>query len=127
MFARLRLIRELTRKNKWLKKELAMERAARLRLQTREPQQDDVDSGWVRAENIVWIFGAARTGSTWLWRMLGELRGHYGWNEPLVGALFGNLYYERAKHLIGREGEHYILGDAYKESWLDSMRAFVLK
>jgi hypothetical protein len=78
-------------------------------------------------ENIVWIFGAARTGSTWLSRMMGELGGHTVWREPLVGALFGNLYYDRAKHLIGKPGKHYILGDSYRESWLGSMRAFVLK
>jgi hypothetical protein len=83
------------------------------------------DSG-IKDENVVWIFGAARTGSTWLSRMMGELDGQTVWREPLVGALFGNLYYDRAKHLIGKTGKHYILGDGYRDSWLDSMRTFVL-
>jgi hypothetical protein len=81
----------------------------------------------IRPQNIVWIFGAARTGSTWLSEMMGDLQGHTVWREPLVGALFGNLYYERAKHLIGKPGKHYIFGERYRESWLDSIRAFVLK
>ena len=83
--------------------------------------------GGIRPENIVWIFGSARTGSTWLSRMMGELEGHTVWREPLVGALFGNLYYDRAKHLVGKTGKHYILSDGYRKSWLDSMRTFILK
>ena len=55
-----------------------------------------MESGGIRPENIVWIFGAARTGSTWLSRMMGELPGHAVWKEPLVGSLFGDFYYERA-------------------------------
>src|SRR5215203_2772447 len=66
-------------------------------------------SGGVEPENIVWIFGSPRTGSTWLSRTMGELEGHTVWREPLVGALFGNLYYDRAKHLVGKTGKHYIL------------------
>jgi hypothetical protein len=85
------------------------------------------EEGGIRAENVVWIFGAARTGSTWLSAMMGELEGHTVWREPLVAALFGNLYYDRAKHLIGKQGRHYILGDGYRESWLDSIRTFVLR
>jgi hypothetical protein len=83
--------------------------------------------GGIRAENIVWIFGAGRTGSTWLAAMMDELKGQTVWREPLVGALFGNLYYDRAKHLIGKPGKHYILGDGYRRSWLGSIRAFVLR
>jgi hypothetical protein len=85
------------------------------------------EAGGVRAENIVWIFGAARTGSTWLSRMMDEMEGQTVWREPLVGALFGNLYYDRAKHLIGKQGKHYILGDGYRDSWLGSIRAFILR
>ena len=85
------------------------------------------EDGGIRPENVVWIFGSARTGSTWLARMMEELEGYTVWREPLVGALFGNLYYGRAEHLIGKEGKHYILGDGYRESWLDSIHTFVLK
>ena len=85
------------------------------------------EAGGIRPKNVIWIFGAARTGSTWLSRMMDEIEGYTVWREPLVGALFGNLYYDRAKHLIGKPGKHYILGDGYRNSWLDSMRNFVLK
>src|SRR5947209_7472995 len=43
------------------------------------------EAGGIRAENIVWIFGAGRTGSTWLSGMMGELGGHTVWFEPWVG------------------------------------------
>jgi Sulfotransferase domain len=101
-------------------------RGRALRIKTRR-QLGAGEAGGIRAENVVWIFGAARTGSTWLSRMMGELKGQAVWNEPLVGALFGNLYYDRAKHLIGNSGKHYIFGDGYKESWLSSIRIFVLR
>lgn len=90
-------------------------------------QSGSEETGGIRPENVIWIFGAARTGSTWLSRMMGEMGGQVVWREPLVGALFGNLYYDRAKHLIGKQGKHYILGDGYRDSWLESIRSFVLK
>src|SRR4051812_17436449 len=42
----------------------------------------------ITPENVVWIFGAGRTGSTWLSQMMGELEGYTVWFEPWVGALF---------------------------------------
>lgn len=79
--------------------------------------------GGIRPENLVWIFGGARTGSTWLGAMMADLRGHDWWHEPLVGHLFGHLYQERA----GRrsDDEHFILGGP-RELWLNPVRAFVL-
>jgi hypothetical protein len=81
-------------------------------------------AGGVRPENVVWIFCSNRSGSTWLSSMMGEVEGHEVWNEPLVGKLFGDLYY------VGAAGhqkvKHYILGDYHKGSWLDSIQSFVL-
>jgi len=77
----------------------------------------------VRPGNIVWIFGSARTGSTWLSRMMEELEGHAVWREPLIGALFGNLYYVRAPH---RRGGNFVLGGE-RETWLPAVRTFVLQ
>ena len=81
-------------------------------------------SGGVNPENVVWIFCSNRSGSTWLSSMMGEVEGHEVWNEPLVGKLFGDLYY------VGAAGhqkvKHYILGDYHKGSWLDSIQSFVL-
>jgi hypothetical protein len=78
----------------------------------------------VVAENIVWIFGTGRSGSTWLGSMMGGLDGCAMWNEPLVGNLFGNFHYFR----VGgrKQGRQYILGEPYKETWLGPMRDLVL-
>jgi hypothetical protein len=81
-------------------------------------------AGGVDPENVVWIFCSNRSGSTWLSSMMGEVEGHEVWNEPLVGKLFGDLYF------VGAAGhqkvKHYILGDFHKGSWLDSIQSFVL-
>ena len=80
--------------------------------------------GGVRPENIVWIFGTGRSGSTWLGSMMEGLEGCAMWNEPLVGNLFGNFHYFRVG---GRKtGGQYILGEPYKETWLGPMRDLVL-
>ena len=80
--------------------------------------------GGVSPENIVWIFGTGRSGSTWLGSMMGGLDGCAMWNEPLVGNLFGNFHYFRVG---GRKpGRQYILGEPYKETWLGPMRDLVL-
>ncbi len=80
-------------------------------------------SGGIRPESMVWMFGTARTGSTWLSAMMGEIRGYSRWHEPLVGHLFGNLYYVRAGHRS--KDEHFILGGE-KDIWLRTIRSFVL-
>src|SRR5215217_1421583 len=78
----------------------------------------------LKPENLVWVFGTARTGSSWLSAMMGEMGGCSRWHEPLVGHLFGNLYYVRAGHRS--EDEHFILGARYRELWLGMVRNFVL-
>ena len=81
-------------------------------------------AGGVDPENVVWIFCSNRSGSTWLSSMMGEVEGHEVWNEPLVGKLFGDLYYAGA---AGHQNvKHYILGDFHKGSWLESVQSFVL-
>ncbi len=73
---------------------------------------------------MIWIFGSARTGSTWLVSMMGGTFGNRWWREPLVGALFGNFHDNSlAPHF---ERQHFILSDATRESWLAGIRAFVL-
>ena len=78
----------------------------------------------INPENVVWIFCSNRSGSTWLSSMMGEVEGHEVWNEPLVGKLFGDLYYGGAAG--HQKVKHYILGDYHKGSWLDSIQSFVL-
>lgn len=82
-----------------------------------------VKDGGVNPKNLVWIFGAGRSGSTWLARMMGEFEKHAVWFEPHVGDLFDpiNLRTERRKG-----GKHFILGERYRESWLPLIREFVI-
>jgi sulfotransferase family protein len=82
------------------------------------------EAGGVRPENIVWIFGTGRSGSTWLSSMMGDIEGHALWGEPWVGDLFGNYYYRKVqerKHTAA----HFIMG-RHREAWLGSIRNFVL-
>jgi hypothetical protein len=83
-------------------------------------------SGGMNPENIIWMFGTGRSGSTWLSYMMGDLKNHAVWREPLVGALFGNLYYVRADHRRGEQGKHFILGRDYKDTWMEPMRDMIL-
>src|ERR687885_683851 len=84
----------------------------------------DQDVG-VKPENIIWVFGSGRTGSSWLTFMMGALPDHTRWNEPLIGYLFGHLYYERAWHR--QDTKTFILGDDYEEFWLSSIRGLLLE
>lgn len=78
----------------------------------------------IAPENIVWIFGSPRTGSTWLLSMMAGFKGHVPWPEPLIGAIFGAAYYRKWAWQRDRTG--FILGDQYKDTWLRSIRSFVL-
>jgi len=80
-------------------------------------------TGNVEPENVIWMLGTARTGSTWLGGMMKDLPGHDLWHEPRVGEFFGFYAYERA---AGRKTANFILGPQHREVWLRSMRNFVL-
>ena len=82
------------------------------------------EAGGIEPENVVWIFGSGRSGNTWLSSMMEDVEGHAVWREPNVGFLFGYLYYVWA-HEGQRGAKNFILGH-YKESWLRSIRNFVL-
>ena len=73
--------------------------------------------------NVVWIFGSARTGSTWLGAMMSDTQGFTWWHEPMVGYLFGHLYFDRAR--ARRRDDHFVLGGE-KELWVGPVRRFVL-
>ena len=103
----------------------AADRGRRLVARKRVRQRVSEDGG-IKAENVIWIFGTGRSGSTWLGSMLGDIDECALWNEPLVGNLFGNFYYFRAGDRIGRAGKHFIMGDLYRETWLGPMRDLVL-
>jgi hypothetical protein len=81
------------------------------------------DGRAVDPARMVWIFGSGRSGSTWLSSMMGDVEGYALWGEPWVGALFGNFYYTVPEQKHGLR--EFILG-RHKESWLGSIRNFVL-
>jgi len=78
----------------------------------------------VKPENMVWIFGSGRSGSTWLRSMMGEMDGHQVWEEPYVGSLFGE-FYARAPH-ENRRSADFIMGEPIRKGWRRSIRNFVL-
>jgi len=84
------------------------------------------ESGGIPPENLVWIFGSGRSGSTWLGSMMGDLEGCATWDEPLLGKLFADLYYSKVANL-NADNEHFIFAAQHKEAWIDSVRMFVLR
>ncbi|MGH3147890.1 MAG: sulfotransferase domain-containing protein, partial [Rubrobacter sp.] len=96
------------------------------RLRTRLVARPSDRADAIDPQNVIWMFGTGRSGSTWLSDMMGDLGNHAVWREPLVGALFGNLYYVRADHRRGEQGKHFILGRGYKETWMRPMREMIL-
>ena len=79
--------------------------------------------GPVRAERVVWIFGSGRSGSTWLSTMMGDMSGQVLWGEPWVGTLFGNFYYAQNE---GRKNNPQFIMGRHRQSWLRSIRNFLL-
>jgi hypothetical protein len=77
-------------------------------------------AGGVAPENMIWIFGTGRTGSTWLAAMMEEPDGHDVWFEPRVGTVFDPQRFQR------HGGKHFILASQYKDVWLRSIRTFIL-
>ncbi len=81
---------------------------------------DGSSAGGVAPENMIWIFGTGRTGSTWLAAMMEEPEGHDVWFEPRVGTVFDPQRFQR------HGGKHFILASQYKDVWLRSIRNFIL-
>lgn len=78
----------------------------------------------VKPENMVWIFGSGRSGSTWLRSMMGDMKDHKVWEEPMVGKLFGE-FHERAQS--GQLGtKNFIMGNPTRRGWIRSIRNFVI-
>lgn len=81
-------------------------------------------TGGVDPAGVVWIFGSGRSGSTWLRRMMGEMPGHRVWEEPMVGALFGEFYAKVPEENL-RSKDH-VMGEPIRRGWIQSVRNFVL-
>ena len=84
------------------------------------PVSEQEDQSRPNPENIVWIFGSGRSGSTWLASMMGGLTGHEVWFEPRLSEVFGAEFSKR------REGTNFIFSDLYEETWLPWVRRLVL-
>ena len=85
---------------------------------------DGAPASGVRPENIVWIFGSGRSGSTWLRSMMGDPSRHLVWEEPMVGQLFGNFHRRAEKANLLRPD--FVMADATRRGWIHSIRNFVL-
>src|SRR5918994_1257268 len=112
------------------------ENTAKASRQRRDESPELADNGTVeprllkpvRTEQLIWMFGSARTGSTWLSWMMAELENQERWHEPFVGLLFGGFIYERlkdAEDLLNNPA--FIMGEPYRHVWLRSIRNFVLE
>jgi Sulfotransferase family len=76
------------------------------------------------ADRIIWIFGYPRSGTSWLASMLADLPRCEWWDEPLVGALFGELYESRNGDNLG---DHFILAPRLRKLWIRAARDLVLE
>lgn len=105
------------------------QRIERLRRRVKKAELENAElrarlaaGGVVDPNKIIWVFGAGRTGSTWLAAMMGELEKHEVWFEPWVGELFNPNHMK----VENRRGKSFILAPRYKKDWLGSIRTFVL-
>ena len=80
--------------------------------------------GGVNPNNMIWIFGSGRSGSTWLRGMMEEISNHRVWEEPMVGRLFGDFYVRAPKENL--RSADFIMGAPIRKGWIRSIRSFVL-
>jgi hypothetical protein len=73
-------------------------------------------------ENLTWIFGAPRTGSTWLLRMMAENAS--AWNEPKIGMLFGLFKLGQGELPQDKNRREFILSEP--QLYNRAIRTFVL-
>src|SRR5215204_2678503 len=117
----------LSRPPNLLQEQLASRDREISRLRARLAARDsDTTIGGIPPEHFIWVFGVARTGSSWLGAMMGDLDDHATWYEPYVGDVFGYAYYMRAGEQQRGRGD-YILGDPHRGAWIRSLRTFVLE
>jgi hypothetical protein len=102
-------------------RKLSLETAA---WRARIGRKDAQDTG-VKPENIIWIFGSGRSGSTWLRSMMGDLDRHQLWEEPMVGRLFGSFYNRALEADLNRQD--FIMANATRKGWTRAIRNFVLE
>ncbi len=70
------------------------------------------------AEQIAWIIGCGRTGSTWLAEMIGDLPGVRRWHEPYFGRFFRHI--SEQPQDAKRRGSFFF--HRHQQIWIDGMR-----
>jgi len=113
-------LREKNRKLKKLREKVAERDQELAELRARLAGGVGAVPSSIKPENVVWIFGAGRSGTTWLASMFGELPSWGVWFEPRVGALFDPA---NRPALAGR---HYVLAPEHEVAWLPAARLLVL-
>lgn len=84
-------------------------------------------TGKPRPEQLIWMFGSPRTGSTWISTVMDEMDDQSRWNEPHVGLLFGSFLYEKFGEGSGlHNSPAFIMGEPHRKAWLNSIKNFVL-
>ncbi|MDP9412334.1 MAG: sulfotransferase domain-containing protein [Actinomycetota bacterium] len=81
-------------------------------------------SGRVDPAKIVWIFCTSRSGSTWLRSMMEDLAPGETWEEPKVAKLFGGFLESALEEQL--DSTNFVMGNPTRESWISSIRNFVL-
>jgi LPS sulfotransferase NodH len=86
--------------------------------------ESGVKLGDIDPQNIVWILGSPRTGSTWLSQILGEPEGHAEWREPFFGVVLG--FRNNLAHRKYVNSKQFLLGEPHRDVWVRSMRNLFL-
>ncbi len=68
---------------------------------------------------MVWIFGAPRSGSTWLGTQLLKIPENIIWNEPYLGVHFRIMKSDFKR-------TDYIFSESQKKNWLPELKKFIL-
>jgi len=76
-------------------------------------------------ENLVWVLGSTRSGSTWFATQLLNHQDTISWNEPGVTRLFKIVKDQHEKHLSG-DRFNYFFSFQHEKTWLPHMKKLIL-
>ncbi len=85
-----------------------------------EEQEEELE------RNIVWLFGAPRSGTTWLAQLLGHHDENVLWLEPFVGALLGASWSNRLYDAFYEDKPDFFLSNQHMANWIPQLRSLVL-
>jgi LPS sulfotransferase NodH len=94
--------------------------------QTVSPERNasaDTSAG-INPQNMVWILGSPRTGSTWLSEILADPKGCALWREPFFGVVLN--FRDNLAHRGYINSKQFLLGESYRDVWVGSMRRLFL-